>query len=57
MNKQLRFNKLLYDEKFAALAIDQGTSLKKHYQRKEREKFYASRLLFFQEANCLESWC
>tara|TARA_B110000914_G_scaffold9999_1_gene8030 strand:- start:116 stop:274 length:159 start_codon:yes stop_codon:yes gene_type:complete len=28
MNKQLHFNKLLHDEKFVALAIDQGTSLK-----------------------------
>ena len=51
MNKQLRFNKLLYDEKFAALAIDQGTSLKNIIKEKKGKSFTQADYYFFKEPN------
>ena len=47
MNKQQHFNKLLQNEKFTALAIDQGTSLKEIIKEKKRKTFTPSDYYFF----------
>jgi len=47
MNKQQHFNNLLQNEKFAALAIDQGTSLKDIIKEKKGKAFTSSDYYFF----------
>lgn len=49
MNKQQHFNKLLQNEKFTALAIDQGTSLKEIIKEKKRKTFTPSDYYFFKK--------
>ena len=49
MNKQLHFNKLLHDEKFVALAIDQGTSLKDIIKEKKGKSFTQADYYYFKK--------
>ena len=49
MTKQQHFNKLLQNEKFAALAIDQGTSLKDIIKEKKGKNFTSSDYYYFKK--------
>ena len=49
MNKQQHFNNLLQNGKFAALAIDQGTSLKDIIKEKKGKTFTSSDYYFFKK--------
>ena len=49
MSKQQHFNKLLQNEKFAALAIDQGTSLKDIIKEKKGKNFASSDYYYFKK--------
>ena len=49
MNKQQHFKKLLQNEKFAALAIDQGLSLKDIIKEKKGKTFTPSDYYFFKQ--------
>lgn len=47
MNKKYHFNKLLQNGKFAALAIDQGTSLKNIIKESKGKSFKTSDYFYF----------
>ena len=49
MNKQSHFNQLLQNEKFVALAIDQGTSLKNIIKERKGKTFKTSDYFYFKK--------